>query len=511
MSIELNWRRYSLASLSMLVLPFAFVPTRGVQAQDGSSYAPPDSLTAQAEGPTGILLQWVACQSSEQANCAETFYIYRNPPNLDSVLQTVSVNGNDSQQSYPDTANLKPSTNYTYLVCSGEKLPDKSNCLSVAQSTLAQSSSGSGGSGGSGNQGSNNGINLSPPPTNLRALAGDSAVLLDWQNPKPNPYVVSVVVEIYRALSGVPSLNAYAGQIAILNADGSAKVPPTRYQDNGPLGPHFTYYYYVCDGSRDVQMRNCALSTPVSTWGANPIMTATRSSPTTVKLSVAVDNLTTLSGLRITRQDNRNPCAQGATLANGEQGCKTKSYSSNGIPINAPIITTIYDKARPGTDFGANGQGAPYVIELPDDAVTAGVEYYYQAEASWGVVQDSQVATVPAGFKYLPQHRIVKNFPAGVKPVGVQPVGGTGGKGKPRTGAIIATGAALSAAHVKVKANPTDAKSLFALGQSYCKQNLRDVCVSTLYLGFLQSEKSGTAALTTQIKASLAAQGVAIK
>ena len=128
-------------------------------------------------------------------------------------------------------------------------MQDKANSKSVSQSTLAQSSSSGGGSSsGSGNQTSDNSFSLSPPPTNLCVLAGDTAVLLDWQNPQPDSSAVSVIVEIYRALSGVPSLDTADAQIAVLVADGSAKVLPIRYQDGGPLEPHYTYYYYVCDG-----------------------------------------------------------------------------------------------------------------------------------------------------------------------------------------------------------------------------------------------------------------------
>lgn len=469
------------------------------QAQTAHAQAPPDSLTAQTEGPTGIMLTWQACESSDQPNCVENFYIYRNPPNIDTVLNTQSA-GDSSTLQYLDTQGLKPSTTYTYMVCSDKKDSNGSNCRSTSATTFAkQASGGSGGGSGNGsaNQGSGNDTNTSPPPTNLQALAGGSTVLLNWQNPQSD---FPIVIEIYRAMTGASA----AGQIAVLNGDATVKVPPERYADTGPLGPHYTYDYYVCDGSHDVQMRNCAHSNLVTIWGINPVMNAVRSSPTTVKLSVAVDNLTTLTGLTVTRQDNSGTCGKGTTLGNGSQGCKTTSYGPNGVPINAPVITTVYDKG-PGTGFGASTATAPYVIDIPDDTVAAGVEYYYQAHATWAgsVGQDSQTMTVPVTLNYVSQHKsLTKTLDKG-QSVGIK--GGTQQKASAPASADI-----VSSAQAKVKANPNDAQSLYTLGQSYCKVNLKDACVSTMYMGFLQSQKAGTTTLSNQIKTSLAAEGVTV-
>ena len=487
--------RYFLVVVSIFTALLAFGPTRTAHAQA------PDSLTAQAEGPTGIQLTWQACQSSEQANCLENFYIYRNPPNIDTVLAVESAGQNSTLQ-YLDTTNLTPSTTYTYMVCSDKKAADGSNCLTTSATTFAQQASGgsSGGSGkGSGNQGATNDTNTSAPPTNLRALAGDTTVLLDWQNPQSD---FPIMIEIYRAMTGATS----PAQIAILNGDATAKVPPDRYSDAGPLGPHYPYDYYVCSGSHDTLMRNCAHSNHIYTWGLNPVMNAVRSSPTTVKLSVAVDNLSTLARLKVTRQDSNDPCRNGGTLGNGSQGCKTTSYGPNGVPINAPVITTVYDKG-PNTGFGSSTATAPYMIEIPDDTVTDGVEYYYQAHATWNasVEQDSQTITVPAKITlhYVPPQKSVAKGLVKAQPVGVK--GGTQQKV-----AFPVMAETVSSAQAKVKANPNDAQSIYTLGQSYCKANLKDACVSTMYMGFLQSQKAGTTTLSDQIKASLAAQGVTV-
>ena len=479
--------------------------------QSARAQAAPDSLTAQAEGPTGIQLQWQSCASSEQANCQENFYIYRDPPNIATVLKIVST-GQYSVVPYLDTTDLKPSTTYKYLVCTDAKLSDGSNCASASATTLPpQSSGGSGGSGGgsgngSGNQGSTNDTNTSPPPTNLRALSGGSTVLLDWDNPQSD---YPIIIEIYRSLTSatVPS------QIAVLNGDATQKVPPNRFADNGPLAPHFTYDYYVCDGSHDVQMRNCAHSNQVTTWGLNPVVTAVRSSPTTVTLSVAVDNLNTLTALSVTRQDNSGPCGKGTTLGNGSQGCQTKTYGPNGVPINAPVITTVYQKGPPG-GFGASTATAPYIIDIPNDTVVAGVEYYYQAHATWegAVGQDSQTVTVPVtiALHYVPPQKSFVKTLAKAQPVGIK--GGTQQKSQAQTVKPVPQTAVvnLSTAQANVKANPNDAQSLYTLGQSYCKANLKDACVSTLYIGLLQSQKAGNTALSGQIKSSLADEGVKV-
>jgi hypothetical protein len=497
MSFNLRFSRYLPALFPMLAMLLGFTGAPTALAQ-----APPTSVTSQAEGPTGILVSWVSCQTSGDANCQEYFTIYRNPPSLDTLL-FVTNTANDSKRDHLDTDGLKASTTYSYLVCTGEKLADGSNCVSTSATTLPPQSSGGSGNGsgnGTGNQGSQNETNTSTPPTDLKALAGDSTVLLDWQNPQSN---WPLVIEIYRVLTGGGS----PGQIAVLNGDVSVKVPPNRWEDPGPLGPHYTYNYYVCSGSYDIQMRNCAYSNPVISWGANPIVSAVRSSTTTVKLSVAVDNLETLSWLKITRQDNSGPCGKGTTLGNGTQGCKTTTYGANGVPINAPVITTIYDKGRPSTTFGASTATAPYVIDIPDDTVTAGVEYYYQAAATWNgsLTQDSQTVTVPAGslLHYLPQHTTFAKSVSGVHSAGMK-------AGTQQSGSAKVSPATVGLAQVKVKANPNDAQSLYTLGQSYCKANLKSACLSTMYLGLLQSQKAGTTALTNQIKTSMAAEGVTV-
>lgn len=477
-----------------VVFPICFLlGTLGIQV--AVAQAPPNSITAQTQGPRAILVTWTECLSSDQTNCEENFYVYRNPPDPNKVYTTRSA-GDLSQISILDGF-LNPSTTYTYTVCTDEMAKGATNCVSASATTQPDQSSsgGSGGGLGSGGSGSTY-TNNSPPPTNLRALAGDSAVLLSWVNPTST---INEWLEVDRAVTGGTS----AHQIAILDPNGTDPTKPTRYLDAGPLEPHYPYDYYVCNGSPDANRQSCAHSNSITTWGANPVLTATRTSPTIVKLSVAVDNLTTLVGLKVTRQGSNDPCRSGSTLANGEQGCKTASVGPGGVRANVPQITTVYDKG-PGSSFGASTATAPYVIDLPDDSVTDGVEYYYLAQATWigPLEQDSQTATASAttSLHHFPWHKTLVKSIGGVQPIGQK----SGAKQKGSTSAR----SAVIAAQAKVKASPNDAQSLYTLGRSYCKAHLHNACISTMYMSLLQSQKGGSTTLTNQIKTSLAAEGV---
>jgi hypothetical protein len=483
-------------SYSGLLLPSILLfAASGIQV--AAAQAPPDSITLQAEGPTAILVTWTECVTSDQANCEENFYVYRNPPDPNKVLTTRSA-GNLSSISVLDSP-LNPSTTYTYTVCTDEMAKGGSNCVSASKKTLPPQPPGGGASGGSSSVGSGSTYtNNSPAPTNLRALSGEATVLLSWVNPSST---MNGLLEVDRAITGGTSPQ----QIAILDPNGTDPTEPTRYSDTGPLQPHFPYDYYVCNGSPDASRQSCAHSNSVTTWGANPVLTAVRTSPTTVKLSVAVDNLSTLVGLKVTRQGSDDPCRSGSTLANGEQGCKTASVGPGGVPANVPQITTVYDKG-PGSSFGASTATAPYVIDLPDDTVTSGVEYYYQAQATWvgPLEQDSQTVTASTTINLhnLPPHKTLVKSLSNVHLVG--PKGGAQQKGS------ISATKTVVAAQAKVKASPNDAQSLYTLGQSYCKAHLQNACVSTMYMSLLQSQKAGTSTLTNQIKTSLANEGVAV-
>lgn len=66
----------------------------------------------------------------------------------------------------------------------------------------------------------------------------------------------------------------------------------------------------------------------------------------------------------------------------------------------------------------------------------------------------------------------------------------------------------VSSAIKEVQQKPHDAQALFALGKAYCASRLKDTGVSYMYMALLVAEQAGNASLTSQIKNSLAEQGV---
>jgi hypothetical protein len=290
----------------------------------------------------------------------------------------------------------------------------------------------------------------------------------------------------------------------------------TSYADSGSLLPHTGYMYTVCEGYPAQVMNNCVQSKPLATWGADPILTATRVNATTVRLSVAVDNFFTLFAMSVTREGSDDPCRQGTTLGNGEQGCRTQTIGPNGVPVNAATIVTVYQHSG---DWGSNSTSAPWVIDIPDDTVKAGVEYYYQAHVTWigPKEQDSAVETAPA------QSLLTKPYPMkilatnGIKPI--KPSGGAksapvaGGTAAEKTLLAPSTVVRLPSANMdtaitNAKKTPGDAQALYSLGQAYCAKRLTSTCVSLMYMGLLQAQKAGNSQLITQISNSLTQQGV---
>lgn len=77
-----------------------------------------------------------------------------------------------------------------------------------------------------------------------------------------------------------------------------------------------------------------------------------------------------------------------------------------------------------------------------------------------------------------------------------------------RSAAPVPSAANLSAAVKEVQQKPHDAQALYALGQAYCASRLRSAGVSYMYMALLLAQQAGNVPLASQIKASLAAQGV---
>lgn len=466
----------------------------GIPGSSAFAQTPPDSVRIYAAGATAVGVNWWSCQTSQRSNCELYFTIYRNPPGFSSApIVTVSVDANDYEHS---TVNyqLQPRRSYSYLVCTGERANnDKSNCAqSNTVTTPPLETPGQVANGGASS--SSNAESGYAPPANVRGESGGSTVALKWTPPNQGAFV-----EILRAITGgtapmrVDSLADSVGQ----------------WTDYGPL-PHLGYTYYVCEGTPSSSFNDCAATGRITTWGANPVLTATRSDTSTVKLSVAVDNIFTLKSLMITRQGSDDPCRQGTTLANGGQGCRTPSVGANGVPVNAPKVVTVYQHTD---EFGSNTASAPYVIAIPDDHVTPGVSYYYQASATWynDVTQQSEVANAPAGSLILARYhgmaRVSKVAPV---PVGRKPATNSVAHQPTANSVARRPTANFTAALNHAQKSPNDAASLYALGAEYCGRGAHDQCVSLMYMALLQAEKHGQTKLSAQISTRLSKEGVQI-
>ena len=66
----------------------------------------------------------------------------------------------------------------------------------------------------------------------------------------------------------------------------------------------------------------------------------------------------------------------------------------------------------------------------------------------------------------------------------------------------------LTASIKQAQQKPHDAQALYALGKAYCASNGKSTGVSYLYMALLLAQQTNNASLATQIKSSLAQQGV---
>lgn len=66
----------------------------------------------------------------------------------------------------------------------------------------------------------------------------------------------------------------------------------------------------------------------------------------------------------------------------------------------------------------------------------------------------------------------------------------------------------LAAAIKQVQQKPRDAQALYALGKAYCASRLKDTGVSYMYMALILADQSRNASLASQIKTSLAGEGV---
>ncbi|HSM85986.1 MAG TPA: fibronectin type III domain-containing protein [Candidatus Limnocylindrales bacterium] len=480
--------------------------------------APPDEAHVYPMGPTAVGIEFTACQTSNAPNCYLDFSIYRNPPGFtQSPVTLVSINANSSSTTVYDTG-VKPGQTYAYQVCAGGYAnSSRSNCIPT--NTVKTP--------------------VAPPPTptptpkpaptvtyynfappkNLQATAAGAGIYLRWTNPPQKPTPGQITVLRTTGATAAQLVTKLTGQ-------------PSTYTDSGLL-PHTGYFYTVCEGDPYVTFgNNCVADYKAAvTWGADPILTATRVNATTVQLNIAVDNFFDLYSLSVTRQGSDDPCRQGTSLRNGTQGCRTQSIGANGVAVNAPNTVTVFDKQAGGGGFGSISTSAPWVIQIQDASVKPGVEYYYIAHVTWlgRLEQDSAVVTVPNAFALASPSR-VGIAGSGIKPI---PLGGPrpapmerrpspmerrpAPMGRrpapvqinPRTSpALRSEGLDLESAINNAKARPGDAQALYSLGQSYCANRLRSPCLSLMYMGLLQAQKAGNAQLSTEIRDRLTQEGV---
>lgn len=475
----------------------------------------------------GVEIEFTACQVSTEANCVLEFSIYRNPTpgfTQNPIWDGLIGNADQASHTITDTYQLKVGQSYTYQVCGGGLADtNRSNCKTTNTVTLSTPPTPTPTPKPTPNSANQNYCpNPWLPPVKLTGLGGTSQVSLKWTNPnQPCPAFITHNV-VYRMTSA-----AVFQQLAKLNKTANNGPLPDRYIDTGPLLPHSLYLYEVCESDPNPLQQNCALSNAVSTWGADPILIATRVNATTVKLQVAVDEDMEISALSVTREGSDDPCRQGGTLGNGLQGCRTVTTGPNGIPTSPAHITTVYNWTQESTKgWTTSSTSAPYLINIPNDTgLSPGVEYYYQAHVVWAKVgQDSATVTVPNAYATAPSQSLrvggakpLSNAPppppssAAARPALVPMFSSTSKLIRPtlpvgRTGASGALN--LETAIKAAQARPGDAQALYALGEAYCASRVKNTGVSYMYMALLLAEKAGNTALATQIKNSLAGQGV---
>ena len=435
-----------------------------------------------------------ACPAEGGTDCYPNndFSIYRNPPGFTQLLVAGPEDANVYQHTYLDVT-VTPGQTYTYMVCGGGYAnSSKSNCVYTKPVTVpnppppppakptvkltstsalmpsgeatmdwtstnatsldlepgigkvavpagstnvdpAQTTTYTITATGPGGTATANLTLCGPvaPPQNLSVLD----VFLKWSNPvQPSCQEAPTDIRIFRQ-----SPPSNLGFIALLPS--SNGILPNRYTDEGIYGalPHSPNQYLVCEGpSSDGSIVNCAWSVVKFTWGADPVLTATRVNATTVQLKIVVDEIADVSAISVTRQGSDDPCRQGQNLGNGLQGCPT--VGQYGQPVGH--TDTVYNWISGSGSGPSLPKSAPYLINIPDDTtVKPGVEYYYVAHVGWGTgsmpgpQQDSATVTVPTAFGTVEGQQALAG--------GIKPLKLSGGAPPPPSGSRVATATML--------------------------------------------------------------------
>ncbi len=228
--------------------------------------------------------------------------------------------------------------------------------------------------------------------------------------------------------------------VATLSKSANNGILPNHYLDKGPFQPHMGYLYEVCEvgppnwqNPYDCNMpRELAVS-----WGADPVLSATRINSTTIRLRLNLDQ-NTISSVMVTRQGSDDPCRQGQTLGNGLQGCPSNPQV---LAQNTPVIynwtATPQNSVAPGFDHPLT---PPFVIDIPDDAtVHPGAEYWYQTSVVWLGTLEQDAATVNVPSFYA-------TAKAGLLGGGTQPIKLNGNAPPPPSGSSAAAAPSIRTA-----------------------------------------------------------------
>ncbi len=311
----------------------------------------PVNLYAYEGGPTLAVLKFST--NIEDQTLPSGFRVSRTPTNA-SFPQALEVTNVYDQQTFFDRSVSVPHV-YTYKVCA--IYPDTAEDKYCASATVTIAPVGSPGGSGSMPQPvpAQSGA-VRPPPTQLRLMPlSGSSVSLTWQNP-----VRGTSIELVRS---------YWLQYWYFTVpDGT-----TRWSDHGLL-PHTGYTWTVCEGTRE-QTANCS-QVPGLTLGADPVIQAARTSPTSVRLKFFIDNPVGITRFVVTRESSNDPCRQPSML-NGKQVCLTGPYTPSGAPRVSNDVTVVDLK---------NGYNDFFV-----DTAAEGPSYYYVACATWGLDQSDAV------------------------------------------------------------------------------------------------------------------------
>ena len=475
----------------LALLGAAFVVPAAAQAPPYYAYA----YIADAKR-IDVAVTW--CPVSDVPSCqTDTYYIYRNPPGFTApaITQYTIQNGDQARFDVFDDK-VTPNTTYSYLVCSGERLRDASNCLQTAPIFFPVISSPPPSSGGG--SGSYSGPSGYPPPANLNLMPNLSPwneVFLAWDDASGTGAPYTTITRSFRGEIGLP-----IGQVPV-------RSMRERWTDAIAV-PHQQAYYQVCTGALAGASNNC-IGQLVSTYGPDPVLSVTRDpqKPGTVHLAIVVDNLAPVTGYFINRTDAAAACATLTRGTNGGPACRTRSYGPNGVPM-ASGITTVAQASSPKLEPCLL---APCVIRAGDDTVSLSDQYTYTAYVTW--FASNQQASEPVPLGTYRANLVAKTVHPLSDMTRYQIIGTKAGQ---KRGATIAARNALTKsvdmaeAMRAISAKPHDQNAIALTGRAYCATGNRSLCIHLLYMALIQASNHGDASTQRTLRAELHSLGIEV-